>query len=125
MFMLGCTIELIGRFILNLWFYSPKPNIFIEFSILIGYIFILLSFREMYELLGVFVKNRFTLMVLSIILGIIIWEVPNLFISSWVYTIPYIHLEIFNINIVVIFGWLILIGFPVWICKEIIGRGAK
>ena len=47
--------------------------------------------------------------------GIIIWEIPNLFSKDWIYTIPYISFNIIGINIIVIIGWVVLIGFPVYI----------
>jgi hypothetical protein len=122
MFMLGCTIEIIGRFILNLWIYPFQTTVLLELLGLVGYIFILLSFREMYESLAIIIKNKTLLFICSIILGIIIWEIPNLFIYSWIYTIPYISLEIFKINIIVIIGWTALIGFPVWIYNKVINR---
>lgn len=115
MFFLGCAIELLGKFILNFWSYPYQTNLILDLLGLAVYPFILISFREMYESLNLIIKNKIILIISSMLLGIIIWEIPNLLLYSWIYKIPYVNLEIFKINIVVIIGWIILIAFPVWI----------
>lgn len=122
MFMLGCTIEIFGRAILNLWFYPPYKNIFYDIANLVFYPFILFSFREMFESIKQIFGGKILTFIVSMILGIAIWEIPNLFSRDWVYTIPYITVEIFKINIVVIIGWSILIAFPIWIYDEFFGE---
>lgn len=117
-FLLGATIECIGKFMFNLWNYPFQTNSIMDFIGLLFYPVILLSFREMYESLSLIIKRKFLLTLFSMLLGIIIWEISNLVIYSWIYTIPYIGLEIFKINIIVIIGGVILIGFPVWIYNE-------
>ncbi|MCD4771562.1 hypothetical protein K8R30_04075 [archaeon] len=114
MFLLGATIEIVGRFILNLWDYPNINSIPMELAILLFYPFILFSFREMFESIKLRINKTYAF-VLSMILGIIIWEIPNLFSTDWVYTIPFTSLNILNINIVVILGWSILIGFPIYL----------
>lgn len=107
LFIFGAMIELIGRVWLNLWHYTDSLD-----ESIIGYLFypfILMSFKELYESLKKFSKNKVTLTTLSVVLGVIIWEIPNVFSKDWVYTIPLITFEIFGINIIVILGWIILI----------------
>jgi len=125
MFMLGCTIETVGRFIFGLWIYPPYTNIWWDLLNLLFYPFILFSFREMYESSLIVIKNKVFAFVVSMFFGILIWEIPNLYSIDWIYTIPFITFEIFKINIVVIFGWSILIAFPVWIYNEFFGKVLK
>ena len=115
MFFLGATIELIGRFLLNLWDYPFINNLYLEFVLLLFYPFILFSFRELYESIILKLKNKFLAFISAMVAGIIIWEIPNLFSKDWIYTIPYISFNIIGINIIVIIGWVVLIGFPVYI----------
>jgi hypothetical protein len=117
MFMFGCTIEIIGRFILRLWFYPSYTNVIFDLVNLIFYPFILLSFREMYNSIKIICKNWIVTTILSMLLGIIIWEIPNLYSKDWIYTIPFISFEILHLNIIVIIGWSILILGPLIIYK--------
>ncbi len=117
-------IEVIGSIILKLWSY-PKLWAYEPLSLLLlvngwGYLsypIILMSFKEMYSFVKSFFKNKFVSVIISMLMGIIIWEVPNLFSRDWVYNIPYIHWEIFQINVVVIIGWIILILGPFYLYK--------
>lgn len=117
MFLLGATIELLGKFMFKLWSYPYQTNLFLDLIGLLFYPLILMSFREMYESISLLIKNKSLTFIIAAILGVLIWEIPNVFIDSWIYNIPYINLEIFKINIIVIIGWVILIGFPIWIYK--------
>jgi len=119
MLMLGCTIEVTGRFILKLWVYPFQTTAFLELLGVLFYPFILFSFREMYESLSIIIKIRWLTLVSSMILGICLWEIPNLFVYSWVYLIPIVKQEIFKINIVVIIGWVLLISLPVYIYNRL------
>lgn len=119
MFFLGASIELGGRFLLNLWNYPPINSFYMEMIMLLVYPFILFSFREMYESINIFIKKNYVSFIFSMILGIIIWEIPNLFSVDWIYTIPYTNFSIFKINIIIILGWSILIGFPIYIYKKL------
>lgn len=124
MLFLGSTIELFGRFIFGFWHYSSN-SVFLNILITLNYPFILFSFREMYKTIGLKFKKSWVKIILSMILGIVIWEFPNLFSKDWIYTIPYINLEIFGINIVVILGWIILIVFPLYIYSIIENQKLK
>ncbi|MDP2906656.1 MAG: hypothetical protein Q8O03_01835 [Nanoarchaeota archaeon] len=111
-FFLGCSFELIGRFILGWWAYPSINTIFLEILLMLFYPFILFSFREMYNTLSIIIKSRIITFVFSMLLGIIIWEIPNMFSKDWVYTVPYLNFEILNLQVVIVIGWSALIGFP-------------
>lgn len=114
---LGVLIELIGRVILNFWSYSYLNPLFILITTPMFYPFILMSFKETFFLVKSFVKHGPISLIVSMLIGIIIWGVPNVFSHDWVYTIPYFSFEVFHINIIIIFGWSILILSPVYIYK--------
>ncbi len=121
LFIAGVLIELIGHFWLNLWYY-PFINPISEHIIanIIGFLtypIILMSLRETFNFTHSFIKSNFFSLIFTIILSIIIWEIPNVFSKDWIYNIPYINLEIFGVNIIVILGWPILILFPLSIYK--------
>jgi len=115
LFVFGFSIEFFGRMILNLWTYPLVDPIILNTIGLIGYPFILMSYRETYVFLNSFLKNSLFSVLLSMLFGITIWEVPNVFSNNWIYKIPYVTFEIFHINIVVIVGWVILILGPIYI----------
>jgi hypothetical protein len=79
-----------------------------------------MSFREMYNVIGIYFENKLSVFVLSMILGIIIWEVPNLFVYGWIYTVPVLSMAAFNINILIILSWSVLIGIPLLIYNKIL-----
>jgi len=116
LFVLGMIIELIGHFWLGFWYYKfinpPSEHIIANIIGFLTYPLVLMSFREMYNFIHSFIKNLVLSVVLSMILGITIWEIPTLHTKDWVYNFPYISLEIFGLNIVVISGWTILILSP-------------
>ena len=130
LFILGLLIESLGVVILNFWSYAlvnyqtDIPSILNRLSKypleglgLFIWPFILMSFREMYNFLHSFIKKNILTVISAMLLGIIIWEIPNIFSKDWVYSIPYITLEIFHINIVVIISWVILILGPLYVYK--------
>lgn len=119
-FFLGCSFELIGRFILNWWIYPNINTVFLEILLLLFYPFILFSFREMYNALGVVIKNKIMTFVFSMLLGVIIWEIPNMFSKDWVYMVPYSNLEILNLPVIIIIGWSTLIGLPLIVYSVIL-----
>lgn len=113
----GILIEIGGIKLLKFWSYTYLTPLILIISVPILYPFILMSFREMYNFIHSLVKNNFLSVILSMILGIIIWEVPNIYSQDWIYKIPYITFEIFHINIIIIFSWVILILGPIYIYK--------
>ena len=122
--LLGVLIEVVGSLLLGLWTY-PKLWSITPFGLMVviniwGYLsypFILMSFREMYNYYNAIIKSNIFDVVLFIITGVLIWEVPNIFSRDWVYFIPTVSTHLFGINIIVIFGWVLLIIFPLWVYK--------
>lgn len=122
----GIAIELVGSLILKLWYYpklwSLEPFwVFVTLNV-IGYLFypfILMSFREMYNFFNSLIKSNILDVILFIIVGVIIWEIPNVFSRDWIYTVPFIQLDILGVNVVVILGWIFLIVIPVFIHKTV------
>lgn len=122
------VIEIVGSITLDLWSYklsayTPTLTAVLD-SIIdyplngVGYLlypFILMHFRELYQTVQSLLKNRFSSTSVSMIAGILIWEVPNLWTLDWIYTIPFITMKIAGINIIVILGWVILIEGSVWV----------
>ena len=119
-FVSGIIIELIGRHLLKFWYYPhyrPLDYIFQLLLIIypIGFFFIYESF--------IFIKSNLKSFTITLIITTLfqefINEFPNTFVYTWRYIIPYIKLEILNINIVVVIGWVILIYIPLIIYKII------
>jgi hypothetical protein len=121
---LAVLIEVIGSLVLKLWSYPKlwaiEPlwlMLLINFVSYLFYPFILMSFKEMYVVIKSFIKNKYISCIIFMLLGIIIWEIPNIFSQDWIYNIPFISFEIFHINIIVIIGWIILIVAPLYVYK--------
>ncbi len=120
----GFLIEGIGSLLLKFWSYpklwSYEPLSKLIFINTIGYLFwpsILMSFRETFNVLYSLLKNKVLSIVASMIIGIFIWEIPNTFSKDWIYKFPYSNMEIFNINIIIVIAWTILIISPLYIYK--------
>ncbi len=113
-------VEVVGRVILNLWEYpsfglvDKLINVF-----LIGYPFNLFFLHEFFKLIRKKVSSFSTAVFLTTIINAFLHEIPNTFVWEWVYKIPYVTIEIFQINIVVIFGWVILVSIAL-ITKKIL-----
>jgi hypothetical protein len=118
--LLAIFIEGIGRIILGLWNY-PRLPIFIVNIAIILYPVILMSFREMFMFLKSIIENKFISVVASMFMGIMIWEIPNNYSQDWIYKIPFVSVQILDINLVVIIGWIILIMGPLY-CYKILKR---
>lgn len=104
---LGFFIELIGVKIFKFWVY-PAYTIQIWLTLPLMYPFILMSFKETYCLIYSLCKEKLFSVLLSMVIGYIIWEIPNLYSDDWVYTIPYF---------IVFIGWYILIVAPLYVYK--------
>ena len=115
LFLLGFFIEIIGRIFLNLWQYPRLPSFVVNTITFLFYPFILMSFRETYIFTQSFFKHPLPSVIVSMLFGILIWEIPNVYSQDWVYTIPSVTLEIFHINIIIIFGWVFLILGSLWV----------
>jgi len=121
---LAVFIEGTGSLLLKFWSYpklwSFQPLSKLAIVNIIGYLFypfIFMSFRELYSLLLSKLKNNITTITLATLLSIIIWEIPNNTSLDWVYSIPFINLEIANINIFILATWILLILIPIYIYK--------
>ena len=122
--LLAVFIEGTGSLLLQLWSY-PKLWNFQPLSKLIiiniiGYLFypfIFMSFKEMYSFLLSIFKNNIISIALATLLSIIIWEIPNNSSIDWIYKVPFINLEIANINVFIIATWMFLILIPIYIYK--------
>ena len=125
-FVIGILLELIGSILFNLWSYKLAgytPTISAVFNSMhtnplsaLGwfiYPFMLVQFIGLYGFINSFFKNTVVSTVMSMILGIFMWEIPNVYSRDWVYAIPFVHWSILGVNVVVIVGWLILIQLPV------------
>lgn len=115
--LLGILIEIIGMLLLKFWYYNYLSKLTLIIGIILFYPFILMSFREIYNLIKSFVLCPIFSTILAMILGIIIWEIPNIYSKDWIYTVPYITYEIVHINIVIIILWVFLIQGPVFVYR--------
>ncbi len=113
------SIEFIGRYILNLWEYSYFNLNDIIFNVLIiGYPF---AFFFVYESF-IMIRSKFDFyisLLISIIINALIHEYPNNFVYEWKYNIPNVSFEILKLNIVVWFGWIILIIIPLLVNNKL------
>jgi hypothetical protein len=119
LFVLGALIEIVGRIMAKFWIYPLQNPLIMNIITFLFYPFILMSFVESYNLIYSLTKNKIVSTLLSMLIGIIIWEIPNIYSQDWVYQIPYINLEIFNLNIVVVIGWIFLILGPLYVYKQL------
>ena len=116
----GILIEIVGRFILNLWHY-PSFNFADEIIhvFLIAYPFAFFFVYESFKLIRKKTPSLLVTITIATFINAFIHELPNIFVWGWIYTIPYVALEILQINIVVIVGWIIIIAVPL-ITKRIL-----
>jgi hypothetical protein len=113
-------IEVVGRYILHFWAYPSFNQTEIAIHVyLIGYPFVFFFIYESYILIRTKSPNMASAVILTTLINAFIHEIPNTFAWEWVYTIPYITIEIFQINIVVIVGWIILVAVPL-VTKRVI-----
>lgn len=112
----GILIELVARFLLHLWeFPSFKFTDEIIHVYAIGYPFTFFFIDELYNL----VENRLRAIIpsvfaITLFIAFLI-EIPNTYAWEWRYTIPFITMEVLNINIVAIVGWIILTVIPLFV----------
>lgn len=125
MLSLSFSIECLGRYILHYWDYPLLNTYFLQIRLFIFFPFILFSFYEMYNWMKYVIPNKLLSFLLSMLLGICIWELPNIFSKDWIYNIPYVTLNFFEINIIVILGWSFLIYFPDFAYKQFIFPNKK
>lgn len=106
-------IEIIGAFLLGFWEY---PSFGVADKVihvfLISYPFAFFFIHESFNLLRKIAPSYSLTIILAMLINAFLHELPNVFAREWVYTIPYLTLEILHINIVVIVGWLVLVAIP-------------
>ncbi len=115
LFVVGFSIEYMGRTLLGFWVYPLVPSLIMNTIGLAGYPFILMSFKESFELARKVVKNQYAAVISSMIINIAIWEIPNVYSGDWAYRIPFVDIAFFGVNLVVVFGWIILIAVPIFV----------
>jgi hypothetical protein len=117
----GILIELVGQYWWNWWYYPYLNKYMLLVLIPLFYPFILMMFRDMYKSMIMVFTNRFVSFISAMILSILIWEWPALKTGDWIYQVPF-GKEIFQLNVIIIFFWIPLIGIPVMIYKKILGE---
>ncbi len=112
-FLITILIEIIGRLILGLWYYPFFSSAEIILHVfLIGYPFALFFVQELFFYIHYHFRNIPVTFMTTLIISSFLHEIPNIFAWEWVYTIPYVHYEIFEINIIVLLGWSLLVYTP-------------
>jgi len=81
---LGALIEIIGNLLLNFWTYPFLNPTAIIFTLPLFYPFILMSFIEMFVFINSLLKSHVFSLLASMFVGIIIWEIPNLYSQDWI-----------------------------------------
>ncbi len=110
---LGILIEFVGRFLFHFWEY-PKFQFTDEVVhvYLIGYPFTFFYLYEFFTLVNSKVQNLGLSITSTTIINAFLIEFINTFAGEWKYRIPYITLEILEVNILVVIGWVILALIP-------------
>ncbi len=106
-------IELVGRFLLRFWEYpsfTPTEELVHVFAI--GYPFAFFAIYESLVLIRRYLPSFHLSVIAATLLNALTHELPNTFAWEWRYAIPYVTLEILQINVVVIVGWIILVAVP-------------
>jgi hypothetical protein len=118
-FIMGAFTEVLGKFILDLWITHPAVTPLLQvFEVyLFAYPFVFLSIQESFFLLRRFIKSNVAAFLIVYLFATFSAEIPNTFIWEWVYTIPYVTLEILQINIAVIIGWMPFVLLPLIVLR--------
>lgn len=117
-FIIGFLFELVGRFVLNLWRF-PSFNLKEEIIhvYLIGYPFTFFYLGEFFKLVQKRLKSFNLSIILTTLINSLLIEITNTFAWEWTYIIPYVNFEIFNVNILVIISWVLLVIVPLTVKK--------
>lgn len=107
-------IEFVGRLVLRLWDYPS-----LGMGELLFHVFLVqypIGFFYLYESF-VLVRSRakpfsVALLVSSIATAFLV-EIPNTTAPEWKYNIPFVTLQILQVNVVVVLGWVILTSVPI------------
>ncbi len=116
----GFLIEMVGSWVLGWWHYAYLNFVVVFFSMPVFYPFILMSFRDSYVIMKYLVARSWRAVLLSMLLGILMWEVPNLFSGDWVYAPPFSSIALFGLPLVVLVGWALLIVGPVFLYEQVL-----
>lgn len=118
-FLAGVMIELVGKSLLKLWQNPLTPAEQIVHVFLIAYPFAFFLLYESFILFKKYLRSSAPALLIATFLNAFLHEIPNTYAWPWQYNIPYVSWEIFQINIVVIVGWLILMAVPLLVAKII------
>lgn len=111
-FIAGFITEILGRSIFHWWSYSLPPGwlTFIQIFLVfypIGALFV----YETFIFIRDFIYPLSLAIICTLFFNAFLHEIPNTFVWTWKYSLPYITLEIFKINILAItLGWFIIVG---------------
>jgi hypothetical protein len=115
------SIDAIGKFFLGWWHYNEALGVRDQLLhvYLLGYPFCLFMVYETWLLIKRQIKPFWFAFITTTLVSAFIHEYPNTFVYEWRYTIPGFSFEIFNIHIVVIIGWSILVAIPLVVTSVI------
>tara|TARA_Y100000310_G_scaffold138707_1_gene137732 strand:+ start:2562 stop:3122 length:561 start_codon:yes stop_codon:yes gene_type:complete len=111
--LLGAAVEFIGRFVLGWWVYPFVNTWSHELLLVLFYPFLFITFREAYLVFNRTSKKFGFLM--TVIFGVVLTEVPNLFAKDWIYVFPSV---VFG-ALALILGWIFLIWAPLFIYESL------
>lgn len=120
-FFCGVAIEIVGRYVLELWSY-PRFDYIDELIHVyaISYPFAFLYLYEFFKITRRYLKSGILAFCATFLFNAFLHEIPNIYGSQWVYSISFITYGIGGINIVVILGWSILALVP--LCVNSVAR---
>ena len=80
--------------------------------------------REAFQTINSHIKSYRAAIIITTLVNIIIWEIPNLFSYDWIYTVPYLEkLTILNhLNILIFLTWPLLIIFPLMVYNIVLNK---
>lgn len=120
--LISVIMEVVVSLVFGLWSYPklwgiepPWLLILVNSWGYLSYPIIFISFMEMYAFFYTLIRRKWIAIISFLILGIVIWEVPNIFSQDWVYHIPFVDYNLGGLNLVVIFGWILLLLIPVYV----------
>ncbi len=120
--LISVIMEVVASIVFSLWSYPKLWEIeplwlliLVNFWGYLSYPIILISFMETYAFLYTLIRRKWIAVISFLVVGIVIWEVPNIFSQDWIYHIPWVDYNLLGLNVVVIFGWVILLLIPVYV----------
>ncbi len=120
--LISIVMEVVASLIFGLWSYPKLWRIeplwlliLVNFWGYLSYPIIFMSLMEMYAFLYTLIRRKWIAVISFLIVGIVIWEVPNIFSQDWIYYISFVDYNLGGLNVVVILGWVILLFIPVYV----------